>query len=252
MNNGSAYSVIAPYYDRFCGADPEKWARYYEKLLLAHGVKPGALLLDLACGTGAVTTALSRRGFDMTGIDISVEMLAVAREHAASAGQDILLLRQDMTAFELYGTVDAAVCMLDSLNYLRDEAAVEKCFSLLHNYIVPGGIFAFDVNTRYKFARLYGDNAYVFEDEDATLIWQNHFDKMRRRCDFYLTLFEENEDGTFCRYDEKQREHLYTDRALKRIARRCGFEFLASFGELSRTPPKKNSPRVHYVLRRIG
>ena len=249
--DGSQYSVIAPYYDRFCGADPEKWARYYEKLLLRHGVKPGALLLDLACGTGAVTAALSRRGFDMTGVDISAEMLAVARETAAAAGQDILLLQQDMTAFELYGTVDAAVCTLDSLNYLKNTAALDKCFALLHNYVIPGGIVAFDLNTRYKFARLYGDNAYVFEDADATLVWQNHFDRRRRRCDFYLSLFEEQEDGAYLRYDETQREYLYTDREIKAAAKRAGFEFLSSYGELSFKATRKNSPRIHYVLKRI-
>ena len=112
----------------------------------------------------------------MTGIDLSPDMLSVAQDRAADEElTGILWLLQDMREFELYGTVDAVVCALDSLNYLRNTKELQKVFSLVNNYLYPGGVFLFDMNTPYKFENIYADNSYVLEDDGIYCGWQNEY-----------------------------------------------------------------------------
>ena len=95
-----------------------------------------------------MTLELAERGYDMTGIDYSPDMLDIARNASEEAGHDVLWLCQDMREFELYGTVDATVSCLDCINHLLSVQDLEKCFSLVHNYLIPDGIFIFDINGR--------------------------------------------------------------------------------------------------------
>ena len=121
MNNAAGYSAIAHVYDIFNGdVDYESWADFAEECFDRFLPARPELVLDLACGTGILTAILAERGYDMTGIDLSPEMLSTARENCP---ESVLLLLQDITAFELYGTVGAVLCSLDSLNHLTKKGA---------------------------------------------------------------------------------------------------------------------------------
>ena len=146
------YDLLAPFYDKYNGdIDYCAWADFIERIIKKHsdGVNT-ELVLDLGCGTGRMTVELARRGYDMTGVDYSPEMLDMARVRAEREGfsDSILWLCQDMTEFELYGTVDAAVCCLDCMNHLTDVKSFYKCLDLVRNYLVPNGLFIFDVNAK--------------------------------------------------------------------------------------------------------
>jgi len=109
--------------------DYSQWADYIEALFEKYAVKP-EIILDLACGTGSLTLELAKRGYDMIGIDISPEMLNRAVEKTDLSGVSPLWVCQDMRSFELYGTVDAIVCTMDSLNYILDMNDVRNVFRL--------------------------------------------------------------------------------------------------------------------------
>ena len=158
--------------------------------------------------------------------DSSEEMLGKAYENSAQSGK-ILYLCQDITEFELYGTVSAAVCTTDTLNHLTDDESVAKVFSLLHNYLDPGGIFIFDVNSEYKFSSVYGQNDYVLEDEGCLLTWQNDYDPENATADFYLTLFEETDGGLWRRTDTEFSEKYHSPEKLTAMLAHCGFEVLS-------------------------
>lgn len=137
------YTGIARVYDRLNeDVDYEKWADYVTRLFNKYGCKPD-LVLELACGTGSFAIIMSKKGYEMICVDISEEMLTEAGQKAEAAGQNILFLRQDMTSFELYGTVGAIVCLLDSVNHLQDMEDVKKMLRLCYNYLDPGGTFDF-------------------------------------------------------------------------------------------------------------
>ncbi len=253
MKEYDGYDAISGVYDGLnADIDYKKWADFFEKCFDKYlQVKP-ELVLDLACGTGRMTRELASRGYDMIGVDGSDSMLSEAMYSYPSDG--ILYLLQDMRGFELYGTVGAVVCCLDSINYLLETDDVKKTFLLVHNYLDPDGLFIFDVNSPYKFEHVYGDNAYILEDErgDGRGVycgWQNEYDEKSGICDFYLTLFEENGDGSYTRSDEHQRERCYTLDTLTRLLKETGMELLGVYSDFDFTAASDGDERYYIAAR---
>lgn len=261
------YNVIAGVYDKInSGVDYGKWADFIESLFNKYLSEKPELVLDLASGTGRMSLQLAKRGYDMIGVDASEDMLSVASDAVFDAiidgeldedGTRPLFLCQTMTDFELYGTVGAIVCCLDSLNYLTGDGELEKCFSLVHNYLDPDGIFMFDMNTPYKFKNIYGENAYVYdmaasgESGARFCVWQNFYDEETRLCDFYLTLFEETSDGKYERADEEQRERCYTLDEIKEALETTGFELISVASDLDGSPVSETTERYYLIARAI-
>lgn len=259
-NRFDAYGAIARVYDRLnAEIDYVAWADFVEACFLRYLTEKPELLLDLACGTGSMTLELAARSYDMIGVDVSEDMLSVAYERAYD--RDIpspLFLLQDMRTFELYGTVGAVTCCLDSINYLLCEEDVARCFATVHNYLDPDGLFLFDVNTPYKFKHIYGDNAYILEDEltdeDGTTQavycgWQNHYDEQTGICTFDLSLFEEREGGGYDRSDEEQCERCYSKEQLEALLKQAGFDILGCFGSWDFSAPRDDCERYYFVAR---
>ena len=248
------YDLLAPFYDEVNrDINYSSWADFIEKTVERYYDGKPELVLDLGCGTGKMTLELSKRGYDMTGIDISTEMLDVARDVAEQEGlsEKILWLCQDMTEFELYGTVDVTVSCLDCINHLTDKKSLDKCFYLVHNYLIPDGLFIFDINGKRKFEETYADNSYVMEEGGNVCIWQNYYDSTRGVCDFYITVFEEGADGRYERYEDVQREKMYTLRSIKTALLKSGFEFLGAFSVFNFTPASDNDDRIYIVAKCI-
>ena len=240
----NAYQSLSTVYDRLNSEVPyAAIADFYEAAFVRADIRP-ELVLDLGCGTGSMTMELARRGYDMIGVDNSSEMLSLADERKTAAGLDgILLLCQDMRAFELYGTVGAVVSTLDCVNYLTESGDLDKCFSLVHNYLDPGGLFIFDVNTPYKFRHVFGDRAYLLEDDACFCAWQNDFDEGTGLCRFDLSVFREEVDGRYTRADETQTERCYSRAELTAALTRAGFDKVAFYGDLSFSAPDKTAER---------
>ncbi|MBE6550441.1 MAG: class I SAM-dependent methyltransferase [Ruminococcaceae bacterium] len=258
MSEYEGYSAIAGVYDRLnADIDYKKWADFFEGHFDRYLEKRPEIILDLACGTGTMTRELARRGYDMIGVDGSEDMLSEAYIKGDDEGvSGILYLCQDMRSFELYGTVGATVCCLDSINYLLTESDIEKTFSLVHNYSDPHGLFMFDVNSPYKFLNIYGDNAYILEGENETdgsaifCGWQNHYDKETGICDFYLSLFEQiSDEERYARSDEHQRERCYTLDILKALLEKTGFEFLGAWSDFDLSEITETTERYYIVAR---
>ena len=247
------YDLIAPIYDKINGElDYAAWADFIEENIRRYNSDMKTeLVLDLGCGTGRMTLELARRGYDMTGVDLSPEMLDLARDAAEEAGlsDKMLWLLQDITDFELYGTVELAVSCLDTLNHLTDTADLRRCLSLVHNYLVPDGLFVFDINGKGKFENIYADNSYVMEEDGSVCVWQNSYNPKTRLCDFFITLFEEDEDGRYNRYDELQTERMYTIRTMKKMLTECGFEFIGAYSDFDFGEATDASERIYITAR---
>lgn len=239
------YDLIAPIYDRINGEiDYTEWADFLEKVFISHMNKKPELVLDLGCGTGRMTVELANRGYDMTGVDYSPEMLDKARNRAEKYGKDILWICQDMCEFELYGTVDAAVSCLDCINHLTDPQELDACLDLVHNYLIPGGIFVFDINGKYKFENIYADNSYVMENGEDMCVWQNGYNPKSKLCDFYITLFSKC-GNSYSRFDEIQTERMYTLRSIKSHLKRAGFDFIGAYSDFNFTEASDSDERIY-------
>ena len=248
------YRALARVYDRLnADLDYEAWADFLEAAFGKYLTQKPEIVLDLACGTGTMTRILSARGYDMIGVDGSADMLSEAYSLGNGEGR-ILYLCQDMRDFELYGTVGAVISCLDSVNYLLSEEDLVKTFRGVHNYLDPDGLFLFDVNSPYKFAAIYGNNAYVLEDEtpEGGAIycgWQNEYDEKSGICDFWLSIFEEDEEGKYERSDEHQRERCYSADTLKHLLESCGFEWIGVFGDYQFSVPTDKTERLYIAAR---
>ncbi len=250
----NGYGAIAHIYDCFNGeVDYSGWADFAEECFSRFLEKKPSLLLDLACGTGALTSLLALRGYDMIGVDLSPEMLGVARENCP---QDVLLLMQDIRSFELYGTVGATLCSLDSLNHLTRRGDLEKCFATVHNYLDPDGLFIFDVNSEYRFENDYAHNSYQMEgeDDDGRIVfcnWQNDYSPSRKTCRFSLSVFTETESGSglYLRRDEEWSERCYERAFIENALREASFEIVGVYGSTSFATVRKNSKKLYFVAR---
>lgn len=248
----SQYDKLAPFYDRLNpDVDYDALTTFFCNALKAEGIETGSLILDAACGTGSMTLRMAKAGYDMIGIDLSPEMLCEARDKCADEGIFPLFLLQNLTEFELYGTVKGALCTLDSLNYLTSAGELEKCFSLMHNYIEPGGLFFFDMNTPRKFEQVYGDNAYILEDDGIFCGWQNDYNPRTHLCTFTLTFFEEQKDGRWKRSEEVQTERCYSPKWVKTLLKQVGFELISHTSNLEGSPATDENDRHYYLCRRI-
>jgi SAM-dependent methyltransferase len=215
MNENGIYDILASRYDGINACvDHAEMADFFLEGARRFSYAPKTAL-DLCCGTGSMLLELARRGLDMQGADISPNMLNTARERLYDEGfTDVLLLCQDMREFELYGTVDAITCCLDSLNHLDCASDLEQVFRLACNYLEYGGILYFDLNSKYKYEHIYGDNAYILEEDGMYCGWENFYDPKRGIAEFRLSVFEECEDGRYERTDAVQREKYFSHRTV--------------------------------------
>lgn len=248
----AGYGSFAFFYDQLTeNVDHAGWADYLLSLFGAYGAKQPQTLLDLACGTGSLAAALLDKGVDVIGVDGSEDMLAEAMDKCAPYGEHLMLLCQDMRELDLFGTVDGAVCMLDSLNHLLKTEDVGEVFRRLGLFIEKDGLFIFDVNTPYKHETVLGDNAFVYEQEDFLCAWQNHYMPRTKEVAIQLDFFVDNGDG-YDRYTEEIRERAYTEKTLRRLLGEAGFEVLGVFGERTQQPPAATEQRVVFVTKNLG
>ena len=246
------YRLLAKYYDAWnADVDYAAWADGMEEVFRRAFSGRVDSVLDLGCGSGRMTVELARRGYDMIGVDGSPEMLSVARDAAERAGlsERCLWLLQDLSSFELYGTVEAVVCCLDTVNHLTSYADLRAMLSLVRNYLVPGGLFLFDINSREKFETAYADRVYTLEDEDAFCIWQNTYHPKTHIADFYVTLFSEEADGRYLRTDELTRERMYPLPSILRELRAAGFTPLSCGSSPYTEAVAEGAERLYLVAR---
>lgn len=249
-----AYTGFAEVYDLFMDNIPyEEWCGYVTGLLRERGIEDG-LVLDLGCGTGTLTELLAQKGYDMIGVDNAEDMLEIALEKKLKSGSDILYLLQDMREFELYGTVAAVVCICDSINYILEYEDLVQVFRLVNNYLDPGGVFIFDLNTEYKYREILGDATIAENRDESSFIWENDYDEETRINEYDLTLFirEKNGGGLFRRYEETHFQKAYTLDEVSRALKEAGLLAEVCYDAFTREPPKKDSERVYFVAREQG
>ena len=250
MSDYSEYALLSEYYDRFTDDVPyERWADFFERIFAPQQVRPRRVL-DLACGTGSLTRILALRGYDMIGVDQSEDMLMMAQENCGDLDlpSPVLLLHQPMQALELYGSVDACVCCLDSVNYVTDPAQLREAFARVHRFLEPGGLFLFDINTRAKLERIDGQS-FVREDEDVFCVWQAVIQE-GSLCHYDFDIFELNEDGAWNRYQEHHVERIYEPDELCAMLAQAGFAHVELRGELSDEPPRADEERIFFIARK--
>lgn len=247
----SAYQSFARVYDMFMDNIPyDEWCSYLEGLLKEYEIYDG-LVLELGCGTGSMTELLAQRGYDMIGVDNAEDMLEIAFEKKAETNSNTLYLLQDMREFELYGTVKAIVSVCDSMNYILEEDDLLDVFRLVNNYLDPGGIFIFDLNTMWKYEQV-GDATIAENREDGSFIWENYYDEEECINEYDLTLFIPEKDGLFRKYEETHYQRAYELDTIIQLLQAAGLEYITSYDAFTHEPVSEESERIYVIAREQG
>jgi SAM-dependent methyltransferase len=280
------YQNLADIYDLLqIGLDFKAWAGYieladqnYSRRQAGQGKEGRPILLDLGCGTGEFCLEMAGRGYDPIGIDSSAAML----DRACSKDPDgnCLFIQQDISRFELFGTVDLAVCLLDTINHLIQPAKVASLFKLCANYLNPGCLFIFDAASYRYLARTFGQQCYFQDFPDFTLLWQNHFRKSGAVSSAELVLFKRSQlapghgkaaavrnagatGGERDLYEKSEttiRERYWSTRQITHWVKAAGLELVARSGAgrgvkaaeavQGLTPPAKAGEREFFIVRK--
>lgn len=267
-----AYGDFAYVYDEFMDNTPyEQWCEYLCESINKYGVsKPERetkdvweknvtqkdvleseknLVVDLGCGTGTLTQMLYKMGYDMIGVDNSQEMLSVAMEKRDREGSHILYLLQDMRELELYSTVGTILSVCDSINYILDEEELLEVFQLVNNYLYPGGLFIFDFNTVFKYSEVIGDVTIAENRENCSFIWENYYHEEEEINEYDLTVFVQEEDGRFKRFQENHYQRGYRPETICALLEEAGLELMEILDADTRGPVKPESERIYVVAR---
>lgn len=281
-----AYTDFAAVYDIFMDETPyEQWADFLAGLIEQYGVsKPSKrtanmqkkvkgqeergekfqeteierleserdLVLDLGCGTGTLTELLAGKGYDMIGVDLSQEMLNIALEKKEKSGSGVLYLCQDMQKLDLYSTVGTVVSVCDSVNYLLEDEEIVTAFSLVNNYLYPGGVFIFDFNTVYKYEQVIGDATIVENREACSFIWENYYHPEQHINEYDLTIFTKTgTEDLYRRFTETHFQRGYTPEEMIRFVEQAGMKVELLLDADTHKAPSKVSERIYVIAREV-
>ena len=241
------YQAFAELYDELMNdVDYESWADYYTRLLSIYGIR-GGKICECACGTGSLTVPLYRRGFQMTGVDLSQEMLWQAAQKSRKAGMAIPFVRQDMRGLHLHRPMDAVIATCDGVNYLLN--GVEAFFQAAHHALKPGGLLLFDVSSAYKLSTILGNNTFAATGADWAYIWENQYHPRLDQVDMLLTGFLKQGTG-YARFEERHRQRAYSEEELRTALESCGFGDIQVYEAFTRNTPAETAERLQFTARK--
>lgn len=250
MTSGS-YGIFADYYDRFTeNVSYVSYAKRIDSIVMGRHKKRGSIV-DLGCGIGTLDLLLVRKGYSVTGIDCSSEMLTVAEKKLRDSGRKASFVCQDMASFSLTRKTDVIICTLDSLNHLKSKEEVSSTFSRVSKNLRHGGIFIFDMNTTYKHRCTLGDNCFIFDTDDVYLGWQNDYRASDESVLITLDFFVRSNGDEISRFTETFREKAYPVTNILGMLIKSGLIPLEIYDGIGYKPPKKNSDRILFVAGKI-
>ncbi len=256
------YTGFAYVYDEMMSNIPYlQWEAYLLQLLYSSGVKPDASIAELGCGTGTMTELLSDDGFDITGIDLSEDMLSLAREKVPGVN----FLRMDMREFILDKKQDAIISVADSVNYLESVDDLAKTLKCVRDALKPGGVFIFDLKTEFFYKYIVRNRTFRGRGKGFSYVWKNYYDEdgkfhiydvsIKRKCKSEQCLVGNHADGA--RVNKKRtieneihKQHVFTAAEIKAAALETGFSHATVYGNMTFEKPRKNNDRIYVVLKK--
>lgn len=243
-----AYHALAISYDRLTNdVDYAEVVDFYKKILEREGLQPRTAV-DLACGTGSVAVLLAESGMQVTGVDMSEEMLCVAAQKAQGMVNAPLFVCQKLQELSMPRGVDLAVCALDSLDYIIDPLDCQEAIRRIYRALNPGGCLIFDVNTPEKLQAMDGQ-VFLDEDEDVYCVWRGEFDRKANICSYGMDLFQRR-GKVWIRSFEEHREYAYSQEQLVEYLRAAGFTSIAVYGDRRLESPKSGEQRIFLKARK--
>ena len=231
-----SYRDFARVYDEFMDQTPyDEWLLNILNIFKEYKIDKDAQVLDLGCGTGKMARKLAREGYQVTAVDNSMDMLEIA---ASEEDDHILYVLQDMVSLELPQQVDAAVSICDCMNYILEEEDLKEAFRRVREFLKEDGVFVFDMNSHYKYKEILACN---------TFIWDNFYDEEERINEYQLSLFIQNEQGTYNKYEELHLQKAYEQEEVVSFLYEAGFSSVRVLDAETMDEVKEDTQRLYYI-----
>ncbi|ABS23281.1 MULTISPECIES: class I SAM-dependent methyltransferase [Bacillus cereus group] len=247
------YEQFALLYDKLMNDVPyDKWVEFTEESLQQAGMKE-TKILDVACGTGNVTLPLVQKGYDMTGVDLSEEMLAVAQQKLGAKGHFIPFYQQDMRELDVPGEFDCVTIFCDSLNYVLQEEGIQETFKRVFQHLRKDGLFLFDVHSLYKVHHIFQNETYTVNGEEIALIWNCFPGEVPDSVEHELSFFvQDPEEGVYHRFDEYHIQRAYPVELITKWLEEAGFSVIRVMGDFERMEVTEQTERIFFMVKKNG
>jgi SAM-dependent methyltransferase len=236
------YDGLSEFYNLFMqDVDYNGWCDFICEHII--GSKNG---MDVGCGSGTLTLMLKQRGYDVFGVDLSPEMIAIAQKNAKKTANNVNFAVADAEKIKLDKKLDFITATCDVVNYLKNPF---DFFKNTYNNLNEDGIFIFDVSSEYKLKKILGDNVYTEERNGVVYVWSNVLRK--NKVDMFLSFFRQDADGRYTRFDEEQTQYIHTQAFLEKMLYDVGFSSVSSFADFGKKL-EKNSDRIHFIAKKAN
>lgn len=243
-----SYAKFAAVYDELMTEIP--YDAYVDLITLAAGDIAGKKIIDIGCGTGILSAKLAKIGGEVTAVDLSADMLQVAKERAESLRLPITLINQPMQELVGHHDFDVAVISIDSLNYVTEESEVEETFRRIYKALRPGGVLIFDVHSTFKTDVIFMESPFVFDDERIAYIWQTELGDEPHSVYSELAFFVKTETGVYERFDEVHQQRTFPVQAYVSMLTEAGFQIERIFADWEDESPEEESERIFFQVRK--
>ena len=244
------YHKFAYIYDELMKDAPyEEWVKLTLQLIEKLGINPKNIV-DLGCGTGNIAIPLSKQGYQLTGIDLSEDMLSVAYDKMQENQVMFPLFQQNMMELELPHLAELIVSYCDSLNYLNGMEEVKQTFKQVHQNLEEGGYFFFDMHSPYKITKIFNQHSFAWNDEDISVIWLTDVDDEKLTVEHNLTFFVAQEDHLYEKFHEVHMQQTYTIEQVNELLVETGYDLVATYGDFQLTPVTETTERIFYVAKK--
>jgi|SRR5690606_26637883 len=230
-----SYGEFAYIYDELMrDVDYEQWIMYFKDKVSSLDRSRPLRVLDIGCGTGEIAIRLAKEGFEVVGIDLSEDMLAVANHKAMEMGVKVEFYQQNMVEIEGFAPFDVIVIFCDSLNYLHTEEEVQTTFRNVFQQLRPGGLFMFDVHSVYKMDSIFLDGPFVSSNEEVSFIWNCFEGKHPHSVEHELSFFVKNDHNEdYTRIDEYHEQRSFPVETYHSWIEETGFTVLEIIGDFT-------------------
>lgn len=243
-----SYTELSYIYDKTIEMDYQKWIRFVVEYFELRGIQiRGKNVLELACGTGNMTIKLREAGFDVTGLDLSSDMLQKASDKALKKRYKIMFLHQNMSSFDVHKTYDFMFSFCDGYNYLTTEKELKSSFNRVYSHIKDGGYFLFDISTEYKLQNKIGNQTFTRNEEDISYIWDNYFEN--GLLEMYITFFIK-EGQFYKRVKERHVQRAWKNDEIVGFLASTGFSEIELYEDYSFDTPDEKGQRTVFICKK--
>ncbi len=244
------YKKFAYIYDLLMKDAPySEWISLTKDIINKYHLNPN-YILDLGCGTGNISIPLYESGYDVMGVDLSEDMLAIAYNKMNDKAISFPLIHQDMREMKASVPTDLIISYCDSLNYLEGKAEIEQTFHQVYHNLNEGGFFIFDMHTPYKFINEFSENTYAWHDEGVSIIWIPYVDEDQLVVEHDLTFFVKEDNGLYSKVQEIHKQKTYTKATIKKLLKNAGFEVIEVFTDFQMQTIEETGERIFYIARK--